>query len=212
MIATVPGPETRDVRPESVRDREGHYLSRIRQLVSGENAEKQAQQALAALERGNRAPHLYNPHYEQSVPRYLLAVWNYTAWINVAWEEFARFRELARATLGYASFAATERRNIGEAERAHRAVVALGERLVGNWPLSEGKGDFGILRTLVGIAIVSMSLNNRERIFLLAGKTVEREAALRDEQAFRAKVTEYKKVLNEQWFTPSAAFNMLNFY
>jgi hypothetical protein len=210
------GELTKPPSPEDPDDLQRRKRGVLQQLTVGAGQKKAieyGQQAVSAIERGNQALTFSEPVYNPSVPSWLRAVWNYTAWVQAVYPMYARHRELARAAAGFALYTGVERRDLATAERTHQAIVGMGMRLIGNWKAYEEKGEPTLIRTLVGIAIVSIALKNRQQVATALGNPELHASVTQDYNNFQETAKAYKKRLNEEWFPKTYSFEyMLSHY
>lgn len=174
---------------------EGTAADRAQGLVAGDNdaARQVAQDALAALERGIAANDYYVPVYVMSVPKTLRRAWDYwNPWDDLSagmvFGQAARLRNLARQASGFAAVAARE----GDTDNAARACndcVALGMKLVGDWPVRDSSPQSGeIIQALVGLAIAAIGYRELKEVYtlsnqpLMAQQVDQRAEALRQRQ------------------------------
>lgn len=150
---------------------------------------KTARNAITLLERANAAPHYASVRYQPAVPVLLTRAWDYLARHAYFWEEGARFRELARETAGFALVSARENRT-GDAVRAARALIGMGYRLIGDWPVKDKTpGDGTVLTSLVGRAITAIGHDTLVKVYDATGDEAGQRQAQALYNAFKERVT-----------------------
>ena len=126
----------------------------------------------------------------------LAAAWHYRFQFIGNFAGFGRIRELARSGIGYAQFMAEYEKNPTEAVRAAEAVIGLGKRIAGDWPI---KDDFvhgkTIVQSLVGIAVAGIGYSGLVEICTMLGVSEANAAATKDYDDFKKQAAEYKKAI-----------------
>ena len=146
---------------------------------------KTARNAITLLERANAVPRYVPVRYRPAVPVLLACAWDYTARFTYFFEEGARFRELARNAAGFAQVSSRENRT-GDAVRAARAVIGMGHRLTGDWPVKDKTpGDGALMRSLVGTALAAIGHDTLIKVYDAAGDEAGGRLAQAAYDAFR---------------------------
>jgi tetratricopeptide (TPR) repeat protein len=164
-------------------------------------------EALEFIERGNRAPRYeplrYRPRRARSARRRvgvseLARRDNQRRWLPL----FLGLRELARAASGYALVAAKEG-HTADAVRACQAVIGIGERIAGDWPLKDDlQSNKTIINTLVGIAVTAVGYNSLERVYVAAGNVAGAEQTAAEYAAFKQRHQAYTAAWRERQKSP----------
>lgn len=169
-----------------------------RAAVRTDAARKTGRHAIDLITEGNRAARYETPHYADSVPPLLDAVWHYVFPVIIPFSSFARIRELARSAAGYAQFVAESEKQPDEAERAALAVVGMGYRMIGDWPTKDDPATGRtVIAGLVGIAVAGIGYKYAEKVYETLGATGKLTALQAENAAFKKRVELYRKAVTE---------------
>jgi hypothetical protein len=151
------------------------------QVLAGAGERAVGRNAVAWIERGNRAPRFEAPRYRPMVPPLLRVAWGYQGdFDHLSFAHFAPLRELARAAGGYALVLAAEdgTKSLADADRACRAVVAMGEKLLADWPAEDRtRGGGEVITSLVGAAVAAIGQNALVKVYQQVGDVARAERA-----------------------------------
>ena len=184
------GPSESPDTPE--KEKEAH-----RAAVRNADARKNGRRAIDLLAQGNATPQYVIPRYTNSVPYLLAAAWHYQHAFDIdSLGGMARVRELARSGAGYAQFMASDEKDAGEAVRAANAVIGLGNRIAGNWPVKDDPttGE-SVIQSLVGVAVVSIGLKSRLIVCETLGDSAGADAARAETEALKLRIAVYQKAV-----------------
>lgn len=180
------GREVRRTPEQDGRDREA-----VAKATSEEGRVAGAQ-ALRALEWGNAAPRAVAVRYRPPVPKTLAHAWSYMgAFLSSNTAPSVGETVLAGGVAGYA-YALAGADDMPGAVRALDSLRAMGEKLLGEWPVRDAKPDSGE----VGVAssgryAVGTALGTRARILRQAGDTDGAARAQAAWDAFEARAQEW---------------------
>ena len=159
-------------------------------------SEKIADDALAAIERGNAGRRFAYLDYTPPVPKILWHAWDYWS-ILARLDDFdniigmSRLRELARATGGYAVVAA-HRGDEEEGSRAAQDCIDMGLKMAGDWPVRDSSPDSGdLVQGLVGIALTSIGYSDLQQVYIVTGDSTMAQIAAAEYAAFQARKKAY---------------------
>lgn len=193
--------------PPSERDR---ALAEIAAAADPESP-RIARQAIAYMERGNRALRYAVPRYRPAVPSLLAAAWDYAGRIEAdanAELPGGAYRELARAACGYALATAQENKG-AEAARVCRTVIGAGHKMRGRWPESgeDGDGD-----AFVGVAVAGIGYQTLEQVYRWTGDRARADQAQAEYAFFQRNVKAAADALLERLLARSEIDYLLTAY
>ncbi len=186
--------------PSANRDAPPKEKQAALDAVANNAARQKGAKAVDLITAGNGLPRYALPIYEESVPRLLTQAWNVNT-IRLMTQPyfggFARLRELARSTMGYGQVMVEHENNLGAAVKANRAAIGMGLRIVADWPIDDDirKGTT-VIQGLVGAAISAIGYKGLIQAYTTAGDKEGAEAAQKENDAFQARVADYKKAVN----------------
>lgn len=173
------------------------------------DARQAAEDAVAAVQRGNAAPEMRVMTYKENVPRLLASAWEYGAMLHYELPGYGRLRELARALSGLALVRVREDKNINGGRDAAHAIIGIGLRLAKDWSVTdEYAGDPRLMNTLVGVAITSMGLRTATQIEEDGGDAQSLQAAQNEADAFKQKSDTYRKATQTAMASPDNLFKL----
>ncbi len=154
--------------------------------ASSKESEKTAQEAVASIERGNKAPRYVAPLYQAPVPALLKGAWNLRVLMGASSDTSnpTIWHTVSLSASGYARVAAGQR-NEREALRAARAVVAMGYKIMGNLgnkALPLGVNDLGMFNS--GGFIVLTGYEALADVYKALGETAAAERVTSERGTF----------------------------
>lgn len=158
-----------------------------------------ARDALLSIERGNRAPRYIPLRHRPAIPALLAGAWNYPSWMDtfMDFQNDAQIRQLARTVCGYA-LATAKTNDLREAERATRAVINLGHKMLGDWPVKDvPRENKEVIRGLVAVMIASIGYATLPQIYQQASHAAQAARAQAEYDAFKQRVQTYRKAVAE---------------
>ncbi len=186
-----------DTRPDSYgsQDEVQQKVEAARPSMQESQSRTAGENAISDMERGNAAAMFRNPAYDAPIPPMMKIAWDYWKFERELFVGYAGLRELARSAVGYADFLVWEK-NFSGAERAARASIGAGYKMIGDWPVKdETPGDGSILNSLVGIAVAAIGYRELTQIGQASGDPVMAEQTKSEEAAFRQQTDIYRKAI-----------------
>lgn len=160
-------------------------LKKYREKLAGVGNRAGIESVLALVEKAVSATRLDPPLYRGRPPEWLRFPWEYYVLSTYVSSWLSAYPELESGLSGYAMFVAREEKSSDIAGRVCPVLIALGQRLVGDWSLTElgskSGHDFSTVNT--GIDIVRGGYGAWDDALKTAGSGDERRAFVAKERA-----------------------------